>query len=215
MNSEASSFMGGSVTQWIDSIRHGSEMAAAKLWERYVEQLVREADRRLQRVPRCTADGEDVAQEAFACFFRGIREGRFSRLGDRDDLWQILIMLTDRRAKDVLRHETAERRGGGKVRGHSGVQRLDPSSASSLQSFDTLAGPPVTPESAEQLLQLIRVAFPALADHHLQQIALDRAANYSDVEIARRQGISLRAVQRKLRLIRSILTQAAATDAQS
>ena len=34
----------------------------------------------------------------FGSILRGIEEGRFKRLDDRDDLWQVLAMLTVRKA---------------------------------------------------------------------------------------------------------------------
>ena len=214
MNSD-SSLCRSSVSDWLDSVKQGSDSAAQKIWERYVEQLVREANQRLGTLPNGCADGEDVAQEAFTSFFRGIADGRFPQLDDRDDLWQILIVLTSRRANDYQRRELAQRRGGGEVRGNSGV-RLVPSDGSARpDAFDSLEALPVTPQSADELLQLIRISFPEIAHYDLQHIALDRAANYSDAEIAQRRGLSLRGVQRKLNLIRSILTQAAEADARS
>src|SRR5262245_52849568 len=116
MSRESPSRWRSSVTEWIECLKRGScNDAACKIWQRYVEQLVREADRRLKNMPRRCVDGEDIAQEAFEAFFRGVRENRFSKLDDRDDLWQLLIMLADRRAHDFMRRELAERRGDGRV----------------------------------------------------------------------------------------------------
>lgn len=207
MNSDSPSSYRSSVTEWLDSVKQGSDAAARKIWERYVEQLVTEANQRLLRQPRGAADGEDIVQEAFASFFRGVQEGRFSQLHDRDDLWQLLIVLAGRRANDHLRHELAERRGAGHVRSGAAMERAGNTTVAN--PFDAFPSPTATPESAEDLLRLIQIGFPELASYDLQHIALDRAANYSDAEIAARRGISLRGVQRKLQLIRSILTRAA------
>src|SRR5262245_4124293 len=102
---------GGSVTIWLDQLK--SDPAAAKpLWDRYFARLVALARARLRAVPRGAADEEDVALSAFDSFCRAAAEGRFPRLDDRDDLWQVLFVLTTRKAIGLVRHETREKRGG-------------------------------------------------------------------------------------------------------
>ena len=41
-----------SVTQWIHDLKAGDERAAQEIWERYYEQLVRYARKRLRAAPR-------------------------------------------------------------------------------------------------------------------------------------------------------------------
>jgi RNA polymerase sigma factor (sigma-70 family) len=198
-----------SVTEWIDELKCGGADASAKIWRRYVEQLVREADRRLKNMPRRAVEGEDIAQEAFAAFFRGVERQHFSRLDDRHDLWQVLIMLADRRAKDHMRRQLGPQRGLGQIRGDSVMEPAGDETASRSMGFDKLPGPLPTPESAEALIRLIQRSFPELRDEELQRIALDRAANFTIAEIAERQGISLRTAERKIELICRILKQSA------
>ena len=109
----------GSVTNWIAQLKAGKLQASQQLWERYVDRLVRLARKKLGRTPRRAADEEDVVISAFDGFLRGVAESRFPQLDDRDDFWQVLVMLTDRRAVDHRRRELAARRGGGVVRGES------------------------------------------------------------------------------------------------
>jgi RNA polymerase sigma factor (sigma-70 family) len=200
------------VTEWIGELKNGRADASAKIWRRYVEELVREADRRLKNMPRRAVEGDDIAQEAFAAFFRGVERQRFSRLDDRRDLWQVLIMLADRRAKDQMRRELGPQRGLGRVRGDSVLEHAGDETASRAAGFDNLPAPLVTPESAESLVHLIQHAFPELGDEELQRIALDRAANYTMAEIAERHGISLRTAERKVELICRILKESAAEN---
>ena len=209
MSHDSPSSARSSVSDWIDSLKRGSDDASLKIWRRYVEQLVREADRRLKNLPRRAADGEDIAQQAFAAFFRGVAANRFSKLDDRNDLWQLLVMLAGRRANDHLRHELGPEHGGGRVRGDSALEQPADRSGSGAVGFDNVAAPPVTPESAEALIRLIQRTFPALDDEELQQIVLDRASNYTHVEIAERRGTSLRTIERKLALIRQIVERSA------
>jgi RNA polymerase sigma factor (sigma-70 family) len=209
MNDDSFMSAHSSVTDWIGSLKRGSEEASLKIWQRYVAQLVQSAEWRLKSMPRRTADGDDIAQEAFAAFFRGVEMQRFPKLEDRHDLWQVLIMLADRRAKDHMRKHLAPQRGQGLVRGDSVMEPSADLSGSAAAGFENVAAPPVTPESVEALIWLIQRSFPELADEQLQKIALDRAANYSVAEIAQRYGISKRTVERKLELICRILERSA------
>src|SRR3954452_19706131 len=107
----------GSVTHWIQALRGGDPGAAQKLWERYFPRLVGLARARLQGARRRAEDEEDVALSAFDSFCRGAREGRFPRLADRNDLWRLLVVLTARKAVDLLQREGRLKRG--PVRGES------------------------------------------------------------------------------------------------
>ncbi len=200
---DESSASGHSVSDWIVSLKRNTATASTNIWHRYVDQLVREADRRLKSMPRRSLDADDIAQEAFAAFFRGVAENRFSKLDDRADLWSLLVMLAERRAMDHMRREFSHGRGENRVRGDS-VMEPGGNHTGSV-GFDNLEGPPVTPESAEALLTLIQRSFPELADEELQRIALDRASNYSVAEIAQRHRLSQRTTERKLELICQIL----------
>src|SRR5262245_66489186 len=105
----------GSVTHWIDGLRAGESVAARKLWENYFHRLVELARKRLRALPRRAADEEDVVLSAFDSFCRGAEQGRYPRLGDRDDLWRLLVLLTAHKALDRLRHDRRLKRGGGKT----------------------------------------------------------------------------------------------------
>ena len=99
-----------SVTVWIEQLKAGDAAAAAPLWQGYFRRLVGLARQMLGAAPRGVADEEDVALSAFDSFCRGAAEGRFPRLDDRDDLWQILMMLTARKALRLLRQERRHKR---------------------------------------------------------------------------------------------------------
>ena len=100
----------GSVTAWIEQLRAGNRAAAQRLWERYFSRLVGLARRKLQGLRRGAADEEDVALSAFDSFCRGAEQGRFPRLDDRHDLWQVLLVLTQRKVADLAQHEGREKR---------------------------------------------------------------------------------------------------------
>src|SRR5262245_50483519 len=102
----------GSVTRWLDQLKAGDRGAVQALWTAYYHRLVALARSRLRNVPRRAADEEDVALCAFDSFCHRAELGQFSRLDDRDDLWQLLFVLTVRKAVDLARHEGRRSRGG-------------------------------------------------------------------------------------------------------
>ena len=87
----------GSVTLWIARLKAGGSDAVRALWATYFPRLVSRARCRLAGVPRPAADEEDVALSAFDSFCRAAERGHFTDLGDRDDLWQQLVVITDRK----------------------------------------------------------------------------------------------------------------------
>jgi hypothetical protein len=105
----------GSVTAWIEQLKADDATAATPLWQAYFRRLVGLARQRLGAAPRGVADEEDVALSAFASFCRAAAQGRFPRLDDCDDLWQVLMMLTARKAINLIERECSQKRGGGQV----------------------------------------------------------------------------------------------------
>jgi hypothetical protein len=66
-------------------------------------------------VARVAIDEEDVALSAFDNFVRAAEGGRFPRLNDRDDRWQLLFVLTARKTADVAQADGRPKRAGGKL----------------------------------------------------------------------------------------------------
>ncbi len=102
----------------------GNRAAAQHLWECYFPRLVGLARQNLKGLPRRAADEEDVALSAFDSFCRGVEQGRFPLLDDRDDLWALLVVITVRKAIDLRQHERRQKRGGGQVAGESALDLL-------------------------------------------------------------------------------------------
>src|SRR5262245_35266235 len=103
----------GSVTRWLEKAQAGDNEAAQQLWQRYFGRLVGLARARLRGLARSLADEEDVALSAFDSFYRGVERGRFPQLNDRDDLWRLLVVITARKAANLIRDESRQKRGGG------------------------------------------------------------------------------------------------------
>jgi DNA-directed RNA polymerase specialized sigma24 family protein len=190
-----------SVSAWLGMLKAGDRAAAQPIWDRYFARLVRLARARLSARVRRAADEEDVALSAFDSFCRAADAGRFPRLDDRDDLWAVLVCLTERKANALADREGAKKRGGGAVRGDS-VFRSDADDTGGIE----VAAPDPTPafaaevaEECERLLDRLTVHDPLL-----RQIAGWKLEGYSNAEIAGKTGKSLATVERKLGLIRSL-----------
>jgi DNA-directed RNA polymerase specialized sigma24 family protein len=153
------------------------------------------ARQRLHEGTRRVADEEDVVVVAFERFLRGVRQGRFPRLADRDELWAILFTLTTRQAAQQMRDQGREQRGGGAVRGGSALIDRE---GKSIALPDDDPGPAEAAALQENMARLLAV----LRDDELRQIALARMEGYSNAEIARQIGRSEVTVERRLNLIR-------------
>lgn len=185
--------IGGSVTYWIEQLKAGEPGAAQALWERYFGQLVERARQKLRSTPCRAADEEDVALSAFDSFYRAVGRGRFPRLDDRHDLWQVLLVLTDRKAFDLAAHERRQRRGGGKV-----VDEAALGPVSLGQFADGEPGPAYVALVADEFRRLLAM----LDDPELRHVAVRKMEGHSVEEIAAELGLVPRTVQRRLHLIR-------------
>jgi DNA-directed RNA polymerase specialized sigma24 family protein len=183
-----------SVTFWIRQLRVGDRTAAQPLWERYFRRLVGLAQARLRGAPTAAAGPEDVALSAFDSFCRGAEAGRFPRLDDRDDLWQVLVMLTARKAVNLRKHEAARKRGGGRVQQAAGAGEPD--------ALAEVVGGEPTPDFAAEVAEECRRLLELLGDDDLRRVAVWKMEGFTNAEVAARLGRSEGAVERKLRLIR-------------
>lgn len=182
-----------SVTHWLGALKAGNLAAAQPLWERYFQQLVRFARRKLRGLPRCPEDEEDVALHAFDSFCRDVRHGRFPQLCDRDDLWRLLLLVTAQKARDAVRHEHARKR-----RTAAAPAEVD---------LDEIAAQEPTPELAAQVVEACRVLLARLPDERMRSVAVWKMEGYTNEEIATRLSCVPRTVERTLRVIRSLWRQ--------
>jgi len=191
----------GSVTHWLELLKAGDHAAAQPLWERYFQNLVSLARARLWGAPRRMADEEDVALSAFDSFCRGAAEGRFPQLLDRNDLCQLLVLITARKAIHLRQHERRQKRGG-KVQ-----LETELAGASEEPLLNQVIGQEPTPEFAAQVAEECRRLLDQLGEGDLRSIALWKMEGYTTEEIAAQLGCSRSTVERRLRLIRKCLEQ--------
>ncbi len=199
--SDPNDHLSDSVTRWIGELKEGESNASQKLWERYFGRLIRLATKRLGSAPRRIADEEDVALSVFDNLCRGAAAGRFKQLQDRDDLWKLLTAIVGMKAVDQIRRQTAQKRGGTEVRGESIFGAADTSQHGGLnQMFQDEPTPEMLLAMEEQQREMIQI----LPDDSQRQVARLRFEGYSNEEISNQMGISLRTVERKLKVIRKI-----------
>jgi DNA-directed RNA polymerase specialized sigma24 family protein len=187
-----------SVTHWVHLLKEGDSLAAQKLWERYFAHLVRLARKRLQGTDQAAASAEDVALSAFDSFCRAAEHGRFPQLHDRNDLWHLLVLITARKAVDLVQHERRQKR----RRPGPGPQAAD-----APPGLDEVLGREPSPEFAAQVAEECRALLGRLGDPDLQAVAVWKMEGYTNEEIAARLGCVVRTVERKVRVIRSIWSQ--------
>jgi DNA-directed RNA polymerase specialized sigma24 family protein len=181
----------GSVTQFFGQLRTGDPAAAEALWERFFPRLVALARKALAGQPQRVADADDAAQSAFASFCLRVRAGEFA-VGNRDDLWGLLGVITANKARMQSRREAAARRGGGRVVGEGALTRPD---GSPLPLDEAASAPaPDFDRHCEELLGQL--------EPELREIAVLRLLGYRNREIAERHGCTERRIERKLNLIR-------------
>jgi DNA-directed RNA polymerase specialized sigma24 family protein len=188
----------GSVSRWIGMLKGGDGDAAQRLWEAYSRRLIALARARLRGVPTRMSDEEDVALSAFDSLCRGAERGRFARLEDRDDLWQLLVVITVRKAIDLGQHERRAVWGGGRVQT---LSDLDDD-----ESLEVLGTEP-TPELAAMVADECRHLLGKLENDLLRSVALLKMEGFTNEEVAARLGCVVSTVDRRLRTIRQVWSE--------
>lgn len=188
-----------SVTNWLRLLANGERDAAQPLWERYFGRLVGLASAKLRDFPRRLVDEEDIALSAFDSFCRGVEQGRFPQLGDRTNLWSLLVTITARKVLNLKRDQGRQKRGG-----------LHDFTESPHELEEVLGAEP-TPDFALEMAEEVERLLAALQDDSLRTLALWKMEGWTNAEIAEKVPCSPRTVERRLELIRSTWERKAAS----
>ncbi len=198
-----------SVTLWLDQLKAGAPDAAQPLWERYFKKLVRRARQKLATTPRRAADEEDIALNSFESFCRAVESNRFPQLNDREDLWQVLIVISDRKAVDQVQFEQRLRRGGGKVLDEAALSFDDERLGRPLDEFPGAEpSPAFTAQVTEECDRLLGRLDD---DPQLRLLAVRKMEGFTVEEIASELKCAPRTVQRRIQVIRRIWQDEAPT----
>jgi RNA polymerase sigma factor (sigma-70 family) len=193
----------GSVTRLIIDLRSSDpalrEAAARLVWGRYFKELLVLARNHLSARIRCREDEEDVLQSMYKSFCARQRRGDFD-LTNRDELWNLLVRITLRKARNTAnRHRQGKR----------DVRREDAEGADGSNGnapgtiLDQIDSDGPTPAEAALLNEALERRFQMLKDPGLHQIAVWKLEGYTNVEIAEQLECTVRTVERKLERIRS------------
>ena len=174
----------------LNEMRHGSEVAATKLWEFYLERLLSVSKRKLTNFNSGMADEEDVAVTAFHSFVKRIRRGDYSRVNNRDEAWKMLAVIAVRKSINLVRDANCKRRS--HTNNAALASNLEVCADKTTLQPDTVA---MISESIEYLLGI-------LDSEELREIAMLKVAGFTNLEIANRLGRSVATVERRLKLIR-------------
>jgi DNA-directed RNA polymerase specialized sigma24 family protein len=190
----------GSVSIWLVRLKAGDRAVVQKLFERYFQSLVDLARKKLLSVPRAASDEVDVAQCAFDSFCRRAEQGRFPRLDDRDDLWEVLVLITARKAHDLKEHEGRKKRNWRRT--VSANQGPGSDSDGEMPLFAQLISREPDPGFAAEVAEQYRHLLDKLGDDALRTIVQRKLEGYNNEEIRIKLNCSLVTVERRLRQIR-------------
>ncbi len=188
-----------SVSDLIAALKqHASQEAAQEIYQRYIGRPVRRAKSLLGDAPRGAADEEDIAALAINGLFAGIQEGRFPRLDDRQDLWQVLMRLVRCRVIDHLRKYGPEATllQGESVLNGSLEDNSQPRGMAGAHDNEP------TPDEVLEFADSLRRRLAELPAERHRRIALWKLEGRTSEEIAQLLGSTTRTVQYALHAIR-------------
>ncbi len=193
------------VTLWLERLASGDEDATRQIWNRYIQQMLSFARKRLAAANRRVADEEDLVVSAFCSLCQRVEQGQFPDLKNRASLWRLLTTIIARKATAEIRRKFSEKRGGGKVRGESVFFHVDASCTGI--GLDNMAGAEPTPEFAAEMVEQCSQLLSCLPDD-CRQIALYKLDGFSNDQVAEKLNVAPRTIERKLASIRSAWQEA-------
>jgi DNA-directed RNA polymerase specialized sigma24 family protein len=193
----------GSVTRLIIDLRSDDprvrEVAARLVWGRYFRELLSLARNHLSARIRCREDEEDVLQSMYKSFCLRQRRGDFD-LANRDQLWDLLVQITLRKARNTATRHLQGKRDVRREDARAAGRSEEDSRATILDQIDS-DGP--TPAEAALMNEALERRFQMLMDPDLRRIALWKLEGCTNAEIAAQLRCTVRTVERKLERIRA------------
>lgn len=190
------------ITIWLEQLKEGERSSVQRLWECYYPKLVRVATKKLQGMPQHLTDGEEVALSAFKSFCLAAEKKRFPKLEDRDDLWQVLLMLVRNKVADQWEFHSRSKRDLTRTQSIAGGESSKTNGEVAFLCELLESGEPdplIAIEVAEECQRLMNL----LPDDEARQIALWKMEGYTNKEIAEKIQRVEKTVERRLGLIRS------------
>jgi RNA polymerase sigma-70 factor (ECF subfamily) len=177
----------------LEALQAGDEDAARQLFDRYAEQLVVLARRRISQRLASRIDAEDIVQSVFRTFFHRAKQGQF-HLEEPDDICKLLARITAHKTfRQIAFHRRAKR--------DAGQETAQGDDAQDLLMKLMMAEP--SPEEAIAFLDQLQHFFGKLEEEERRILEL-RMEGYNNVEIAERLGISDRKIRRLMERVREL-----------
>ena len=176
--------LSGTLTGIYRNLRAGDQSAVTELWNHFRHRLLALARKTLSGRHPCSSDAEDALQSAFVSFWQRSERGDFGEDLNRDDLWNLMGLITVRKALKLQRSERAQKRGGDKT-----IESLP---------IEQISGKGSSVEFALTCEELLGQLEP-----DIRIFAVLRMMGSKNREIAEQLGCTERKVERKLNLIRA------------
>lgn len=189
----------GSITRVIRQMQQGDGDGATYLWHRFFVRLKYLVKDRLRSQLGALSDEEDVALDSLSEMFRGLLDGKYPSLDNREAFWRLLVTVATRNVIDEINRENRLKRGAGRVFHESAFTSIDDESAA---LFEQIASSVEAPDVQMMITERCTELLESLGHDQLQAIAIMKTAGSTNQEIADSLGLSLRSVERRLAEIR-------------
>jgi DNA-directed RNA polymerase specialized sigma24 family protein len=193
----------GSVTLCVQNLRSPDcrerDEAARLIWERFSARLQSLVRRHLDNRIRRREDEQDILQSMYASFCLGQLEGKASP-SSREELWKLLVRITMCKIVNTAHRHHAARRDVRRER----PQARDPNLACSLFPRWMLDHVDRSKPSQEEVVIVLEEVDRILQSlpEDLRRIVLWKLDGYTNADIARMIGLTVRSVELKMQLIR-------------
>lgn len=181
-----------SITEQIAALKNGDEQAVRLIWDRFYNRVCALARQRLLNTRKREFDEEDIAQSAFQALLMGAQNGSFRQLHSRNDIWQLLAVITSRKVANMRRRQG--------TRNEAGESALAHGIDGQVGGNDVL-GNSSNEEFVETLTSACEALFAKL-DARLQTVALLKFKGHTNAEIGESLNRSEKSVERYLKMIR-------------
>jgi len=184
---------GQPVAFFIYELQNGNQDNAQRIWDHFYRRLLPLVRKYLHQRVRRVIEEEDVAIRAMDQCFQQLQAEYVPSIKDRDNLWALLAIITERRALNANRDLMNQKPGGGNAGGLSVFTKLDDSVAGALEQSVAEMGA-LMAEDFDCLMKVLELDHQAVASLKLQ--------GYSNREIAAKMQCAVVTVERKLNRIR-------------
>jgi DNA-directed RNA polymerase specialized sigma24 family protein len=182
-----------SMTEWIVRLKGGDEDAARIVWDNFFQRVRQLAEKKLGDARRRHQDDEDVALSAIHALCDGAKKGRFRQLDCREDLWQLLAMITSRKVANVWRKQGRTKEVGESAL-HAGRNGPDAAQWHVLDHEPEAVFVDQLSLTCDDLIMML--------EPKLQRVAILKLEGHKNSEIAEVCNRSVKSIERYLQLIR-------------